>query len=175
MKIIKKTITKNIVKAILISVFAIFSATNVHAEDGAIRFSNNAFKQVISKDAGGLTKYDYVEPGLVLPKDVILYEIVFENISKQPVSNIVVNNPIANNSIYRSSSATGEATEITFSVDGKDFASADALTIKDKTGKVWQAKPEDYVAIRWLYKKELKPGEKSKVTYKTTIKLATGM
>jgi len=165
-----KNIKQNIFKTILISVFTLFAAMNAYAEDGAIRFSNNAFKQVISKAADGKVKYDYVEPGLVLPKDVILYEIVFENISDQEVSNIVVNNPIANNSQYRGNSATGDSTEITFSVDGKNFAAADALTVKDQTGKTWQAKPEDYTAIRWVYKKSLKPGEKGKVTYKTTIK-----
>jgi uncharacterized repeat protein (TIGR01451 family) len=165
-----KNIKQNIFKTILISVFALSVAMNAYAEDGAIRFSNNAFKQVISKAADGSVKYDYVEPGLVLPKDVILYEIVFENISDQEVSNIVVNNPIANNSQYRGNSATGDSTEITFSVDGKNFAAADALTVKDQTGKSWKAKPEDYTAIRWVYKKALKPGEKGKVTYKTTIK-----
>ena len=165
-----KNIKQNIFKTILISVFTLFAAMNAYAEDGAIRFSNNAFKQVISKAADGSVKYDYVEPGLVLPKDVILYEIVFENISDQEVSNIVVNNPIANNSQYRGNSATGDSTEITFSVDGKNFAAADVLTVKDQTGKTWKAKPEDYTAIRWVYKKALKPGEKGKVTYKTTIK-----
>lgn len=165
-----KNIKHNIFKTILISVFTLFTAMNAYAEDGAIRFSNNAFKQVISKAADGTVKYDYVEPGLVLPKDVILYEIVFENISDQEVSNIVVNNPIANNSVYRDSSATGDSTVITFSVDGNNFASADALTVKDTTGKTWKAKPEDYTAIRWVYTKALKPGEKGKVTYKTTIK-----
>lgn len=165
-----KNVKENIFKTFLISVFTLFTAMNAYAEDGAIRFSNNAFKQVISKAADGSVTYDYVEPGLVLPDDVILYEIVFENISDQEVSNIVVNNPIANNSKYRGGSATGDSTEITFSVDGKNFAAADALTVKDQTGKTWKAKPEDYTVIRWVYKKALKPGEKGKVTYKTTIK-----
>jgi uncharacterized repeat protein (TIGR01451 family) len=165
-----KDLKQYMTRTLLISALALMTAMNAYAEDGAIRFSNNAFKQVITKAPDGTTKYDYVEPGLVLPDDVILYEIVFENISKQDVSNIVVNNPIANNSVYRGSSATGDSTEITFSVDGKNFAPADALTVKDKTGKTWKAKPEDYTAIRWIYKKALKPGEKGKVTYKTTIK-----
>ena len=165
-----KNIKQNIIKTMLISAFTLFAAMNAYAEDGAIRFSNNAFKQVISKAADGSVTYDYVEPGLVLPDDVILYEIVFENISDQEVTNIVVNNPIANNSKYRDGSATGDSTEITFSVDGKNFAAADALTVKDQTGKTLKAKPEDYTAIRWVYKKALKPGEKGKVTYKTTIK-----
>jgi len=170
MKITKKNSVNNCWKIVFVSAVAMLTAMNAYAEEGAIRFSNNAFKQVISKAADGSTKYDYVEPGMVLPNDVILYEIVFENISKQNVSNIVVNNPIPNNSKYRGSSATGDSTVITFSVDGKNFASADALKLTKKTGQSRQAKVEDYVAIRWLYKKTLKPGEKGKVTYKTVIK-----
>jgi len=164
-----KNLKKNMIHTFLILVMAMMTTANANAE-GAIRFSNNAYKQVITKSADGSTKYDYVEPGLVLPEDVILYEIVFENISDKEISNIVVNNPIANNSVYRDSSATGDSTIITFSVDGESFASANALTVKDKTGKTWKAKPEDFTAIRWVYTKSLKPGEKGKVTYKTTIK-----
>lgn len=165
-----KNLKQNMVKNILISVLAIFTATSAFAEDGAIKFSNNAFKQVATKSADGSVQYDYIEPGLVLPDDVILYEVVFENISNQDVSNIVINNPIANNSKYRDRSATGDLTTVTFSVDGKLFAAADALTVTDKTGKIWKAKPEDYTVIRWVYNKALKPGEKGKVTYKTSIK-----
>ncbi len=161
----QKTIT-----LLLLFAFSVMLTMNAYAEEGAIRFSNNAFKQVISKKPDGTVQYDYVEPGLVLPNDVILYEIVFENISDQEVSNIVVNNPIANNSVYRDGSASGNSTAISFSVDGKTFAAADALTVTDKTGKKWKAKPEEYTAIRWTYKKALKPGQKEKVTYKTTIK-----
>ena len=166
----QKTQKQKLLTVLLIFSFSLFVSMNTYAEEGAIRFSNNAFKQVISKSADGAVQYDYVEPDLVLPNDVILYEIVFENVSDQEVSNIVINNPIANNSSYRGSSATGDSTEITFSVDGKYFAAADALTVKDKSGKSWQAKPEHYTAIRWVYKKVLKPGEKGRVTYKTTIK-----
>jgi len=162
--------TKNFWKLVLLAVFTSVTSVNANAEEGAIRFSNNAFKQVVSKAADGSVQYDYIEPGLVLPDDVILYEIVFENISDQDVSNIVINNPIPNNSKYRDHSAMGDSTVITFSVDGKNFAPANALTVKDRTGKTWQAKPEDYVAIRWVYKKTLKPGEKGKVSYKTSIK-----
>ena len=125
---------------------------------------------MISKNNDGTVKYDYVEPKLVLPDDVILYEITFENITQQDVSNIVVNNPIANNSIYRESSASGDSTEITFSVDGKNFSSAKTLTVNSAAGVAIKAKAKNYTAIRWVYKKTLKPGEKGKVTYKTTIK-----
>lgn len=154
----------------LLVIFSLFTTAVVSAEQGAIRFSNKAFKQIIVKTKEGAVQYDYVEPKLVLPDDIILYEIEFENISDKAVSDIVINNPIANNSKYRSSSATGTSSEITFSVDGKNFDVVDALAVKDKNGTSRQAKPEEYKAIRWVYKKALKPGEKAKVTYKTSIK-----
>jgi len=162
------------IKNKLINTFLIFAVTfissNAYAEDGAIRFSNNAFKQVTSKTADGRVQFDYVEPALVLPEDIIFYEIVFENISDKDVDNIIINNPIANNSIYRLNSADGASTEITFSADGKTYAGEDDLIVKDKTGRTWKAKPDDYKHIRWVYKKSLKPGEKSRVTYRTSIK-----
>ena len=169
MKILKANKSHYFLSAILIC-FTSLLAVEANAEDGAVRFSNNAFKQVISKNSDGTVKYDYVEPKLVLPDDVILYEIIFENVTQQDISNIVVNNPIANNSKYRENSASGDSTEITFSVDGENFSSAEALTIKGAAGIAVKAKPENYTAIRWVYKKSLKPGEKGKVTYKTTIK-----
>ncbi len=169
MKILKDNKSRHLLSVLLIC-FTSLQTLEANAEDGAVRFSNNAFKQVISKNSDGSVKYDYVEPKLVLPDDVILYEIIFENITQQDISNIVVNNPIANNSTYRESSASGVSTEITFSVDGKNFSSAETLTVKGTTGVSINAKPENYTAIRWVYKKTLKPGEKGKVTYKTTIK-----
>jgi uncharacterized repeat protein (TIGR01451 family) len=165
-----KTQKQKTMTLIILFAFSVMVSMNAYAEGGVIKFSNNAFKQVISKAADGSVQYDYVEPKQVLPKDIILYEIIFENISNENVTDIVINNPIANNSKYRSNSADGKSTEITFSVDGENFAAADALTVKDKSGKSWQAKPESYTAIRWIYKEVLKPGEKSKVTYKTSIK-----
>lgn len=154
----------------LLAIVILIAGFNAYAEQGAIKFSNKAFKQVMTKNSDGSVSYDYIEPGLVLPKDVILYEIVFENISDKPVADIVVNNPIANNSVYREGSATGNSTEITFSVDGKNFADANSLKVTDADGKARPAKPEDYKAIRWKYTKQLNPGEKEKLTYKTMIK-----
>lgn len=160
---------KNLV--LLTSLIAVIGLVPASAfADGEVRFSNNAYKQVIKEGASGSKTYDYVEPGLVIPGDVIMYEIGFENISDKPITNIVINNPLPNNSVYRQGSATTDSYDVTFSVDGKDFKSADKLVVKDKTGKTWLAKPEQYTHIRWVYKKTLQPGEKKSVTYKTVIK-----
>ena len=149
---------------------ALFSG-NVFAEDGSIVLTNIVLKQVIKKDGEGNITYDYVEPKTALPADVMLYTIIFENIGKDSAGGIVINDPVPNNSKYRMGSATGENTTIAFSIDGgKNFGNPGELVVKDKNGKEWTAKPESYTHIRWVYNKELEPGEKSQVSFKTQIK-----
>lgn len=143
----------------------------VLSEEGIIKFSNKVFKQVIKTNEKGEKEFSYVEPTIAIPGDVMLYSITFENIGKQAASNIVVNDPIPNNSKYRINSATGNDTTITFSIDGgKNFGDPEDLVVKDKTGKSWVAKPEEYTHIRWVYGKSLAPGESAEVSFKTAIR-----
>ena len=154
---------------VTLAILAMYTST-VSADDGVIRFTNVAMKQVVKVDAKGEKTIEYIEPKTAIPGDIIRYDIGFENISNQEVSNIVVNNPIPNNSKYRDNSATGKHTEISFSVDGNTFAEPSKLVLKDNTGKTWLATAEQYKHIRWVYKKPLPPGAKSTVSFMTEIK-----
>ena len=164
--------TKLIFKLFFSAIFlsSLFS-TNVFSKDGEIVLTNKVLKQVIKKDKDGNTSYDYIEPKTALPGDIMLYIISFENIGTDPAEAIVINDPIPNNSKYRIDSATGNNTDITFSIDGgKNFGNPKDLVVRDKNGKEWMAKPESYTHIRWVYKKSLAPGEKGEVSFKTKIK-----
>ena len=141
----------------------------VFAEQGSIRLSNTALKQVITVDEAGETTVDFVEPATVIPGDVILYTIEFENIGDQAASNIVIDDPVPNNSIYRDGSARGENTRIQYSIDGERFDSAENLLV-EKDGRKVLASAEDYTAIRWIYTRDLLPGEKKSVSFKTRIR-----
>jgi len=162
---------KNIL-LIAVSVFGLLLIpAQTFAADGPVKFSNKVLKQVIKTKPGGGKEFSYVEPTIAIPGDVMLYTITFENIGKQAVSNIVVNDPVPNNSAYRINSAVGKNTTVTFSIDGgKEFGNPEDLVVKDKAGKSWVAKPEEYTHIRWVYGKSLAPGETGEVSFKTKIK-----
>ncbi len=164
---------KNLKPSILFFVslltLGVFSSS-ASADDGVIKFTNVAMKQVVKIDAKGEKTIEYVEPKTAIPGDIIRYDIGFENISDQEVSNIVVNNPVPNNSKYRDKSAKGEDTDISFSVDGTTFAEPSRLVLKDNTGKTLLATAAQYKHIRWVYKKPLPPGAKSTVSFMTEIK-----
>ena len=167
----KITTIKNLCLIAFASFGLLLMPGQASAEDGPIKFANKVLKQVIKTNDKGEKTFSYVEPTIAVPGDVMLYTITFENVGKQPVSNIVVNDPIPNNSKYRMNSATGKNTKVTFSIDGgNNFGNPEDLVVKDKTGKSWVAKPEEYTHIRWVYGKTLAPGEKGEVSFKTSIK-----
>ena len=139
-------------------------------EQGVIKFTNKAFKEVEVTNEKGEKEYKLVEPATVLPKDEIIYVINFENTGSQPVSNIKITDPIPNNSVYKKNSAFGAGTVIEFSVDGgKTYDKPENLRAKDKTGAEAAAQPEDYTNIRWIYTDTLQPGQEGTVTFRTII------
>lgn len=158
----------------MIFCLAMFSATfstQALAKEGQIKLTNKVFKQVITTNKKGEKKLDYIEPSLAIPGDVMFYITTFENISQETADDIVIKNAIPNNSNYRTGSAKGKNTAITFSVDkAKSYGRPEKLFVIDKAGKKWTARPEDYTDIRWIYKKPLVAGEKATVTFKTIIK-----
>jgi uncharacterized repeat protein (TIGR01451 family) len=162
MKIIKKIIST-------FAVFLMFAANSAFAEEGAIRLANKAMKQVIAINDKGEREVSFVEPTTVIPGDVILYTIEFENISNEEAANIVIDDPVPNNSLYRDGSAAGENAEIMFSLDGKKFDVAENLFVEDNGAKRL-ASAKDYRSVRWIIKQALKPGEKKTVSFKTEIK-----
>ena len=167
----KITNIKNISSIVIAFLGFAFISSYALAESDAVKFTNKALKQVITTNDKGEKEFSYVEPELALPDDVILYSIVFENIGKEVINDIVVNDPVPNNTKYRMNSAAGKDTKITFSIDGgKNFGNPEDLVVKDKSGRSWVAKPEEYTHIRWAYGKALAPGDKGEVSFKTTIK-----
>ena len=92
----------------------------------------------------------------VLPGDVIVYTLQYENKGDEAAQNVVLNDPIPQGTSYVVASAFSPAAEVSFSIDGKAFKNPSLLTyMVKKNGKTEQRKasPEQYTRIRWLVKK----------------------
>jgi uncharacterized repeat protein (TIGR01451 family) len=139
-------------------------------DDGVIKFTNKAFKEIEVTNDKGEKEYKLVEPGTVLPKDEIIYIITFENTGDRPVSNIRITDPIPNNSLYKRNSAFGAGTKIEFSIDGgKSYAAPENLKTRNASGAEVTAQPENYTHIQWIYTDVLQPGQEGTVTFRTTV------
>ena len=152
--------------AVLLAVFHI----PAHAAPGALELKSLAEKEItVVKNGKKEIKRVVVEKAL--PQDEIIYTTTFKNLINKPAGDIVITNPVPNDSVYKGGSAAGSNTVITFSVDGgKQFASADKLTVKTIEDKIRPALPSDYTHIRWTYQGELGVGKSGAVSFRTAIK-----
>jgi len=154
---------------VLLAMLGSFSLS-AHAADGAITVKNIAQTEVEVVDKIGKKALQRLPVEKAIPGTEVIYTTTFENISKASASNIVINNPIPENTLYKADSAFGKDCEILFSVDGKKFAHAEELKVKDAEGKERNAVASDYTHIRWTYKVPLAPGKSGSVGFRATIK-----
>lgn len=109
---------------------------------------------VVEKDGKQVEKR--VSATDVVPGDVIVYTLQYENKGDEAAQNVVLNDPIPQGTSYIVASAFGPLAEVRFSVDGKTFKKPSLLTYTvNKNGKTEQRKasPEQYTHIRWIVKK----------------------
>ena len=160
---------KCLIATVLISLF-LLPALSLAANSVDIKIKAEKLTTVI-KDGKKVTKaipYKKFQPG-----DTILYTITYTNNTNEAVSNAVIDDPIPAGTAYIPESATGEGTEITYSIDkGKTFNKPTLLVYQVETrGKKEQrvATPDQYTNIRWTIP-NLKIKGSGKVSFKVSVK-----
>jgi uncharacterized repeat protein (TIGR01451 family) len=153
-----------------LTAFLLVVSISAHAAD-AVEVRNIAEVEVEVVDSKGNKTLERQPVVKAVPGTEVIYTTTYKNLIAKPVGNIVINNPVPNNTAYKSGSATGANTDITFSVDGgKRFATPDKLTVKDKDGKDRPALASEYTHIRWAHKGELAAGKSGEVSFRAVIK-----
>ena len=142
-----------------------------HAQQaGNIEVKNVAEVEIVTKDAKGKETLKRAPAGKVVPGDEVIYTTTFKNIGTKAASNITINNPIPANTSLTAGSVFGANTDITYSLDGKVFATPDKLKVKNKEGKDVPATAADFTHIRWSLKGELAAGKTGEVGFRAVIK-----
>ena len=90
--------------------------------------------------------------------DEVFFTLHIRNTTPAVVPDVVVTWPVPTNTVYVRGSASGPATEISFSVDGgRTFGRGSQLRIQDETGNERVATERDYTHIRWKLRYPLAP------------------
>lgn len=158
---------------ILTSLSALLLAVSIsaHAAPGAVEVKSIAEVEIEVVDSKGNKTLKRQPVVKAVPGTEVIYTTTYKNLIAKPVGNIVINNPVPNDTAYKSGSATGANTDITFSIDGgKNFATPDKLTVKGKDGKERPAQASEYTHIRWAHKGELAAGKSGEVSFRAVIR-----
>jgi uncharacterized repeat protein (TIGR01451 family) len=157
-------------KKILISLMLTSLSMFAIAQD-KVTIDSKAFVE-IKKTVDGKEKKT-LEPAVsVLPGQTVVFKNTVDNKNKTTVQDIAVTNAIPKDiSFYSVFSDDEKNTEYQYSIDGKEFKTANQLYTKDpKTGESRLARPEEYTAIRWIYKSNFPASSKLDFGYKGILK-----
>lgn len=139
-------------------------------EKGAVELKAVAEMDVEIINDDGQKEIQRVPAAKVVPGDVVIYTIFYTNNGAEPAENFVITNPVPEHMIYLATSAGGENSEITFSVDGgNNYDIPENLTITDSQGEQRAAKVSDYTHIRWVMDEPVAPEQTGYVNFKAQL------
>lgn len=158
--------------AMVLAVLLILWAGPVFSADpGALELKTVARKEIVVQDKDGKKITQIVPAGKVVPGDEVIYVIEYRNISQTTADNVFVTDPIPQEMIYRTGSAKGEGTTVTFSIDGGvTYNVPENLKVTGEDGKPQVAGPEKYTHIRWNLDNPLPAGQGGQVTFRAELK-----
>ncbi len=133
-----------------------------------------AQKEVIVKDKEGKSRIEWAEADKTNPGDVLKFTITYTNAGPTEARAAVINNPVPAGTAYVGGSAEGKDTDVSFSLDGKNFEAPPLIKYKAKQadGKEveYQATPDMYRHIRWKLTKPVPPKASGTVSFKVTVR-----
>ena len=131
-------------------------------------------KKVVLSNAAGEARTEWREVRNLKPGDMLKYTITYTNTSSTEARDAVIVDSVPFRSEYVNSSAAGKNTEISFSLDGKEFRPPALLTYKATAPgtpeQEFMATPEMYTHIRWQITKPVPTGATGKVSFKVILK-----
>jgi uncharacterized repeat protein (TIGR01451 family) len=145
-------------KKIIAAAIACTFASQAFAQaEGCIELKTTAqVEKEVVNDKGEKTKV-LVDAGKVVPGTEVIWTVTANNVCKQASDGVTINNAVPAHMTLVPNSAIGPGSDITFSVDGKQFAPAGQLTVADN-GAARPARTEELKHIRWELKGSLQPG-----------------
>lgn len=153
----------------LIAMFAATFAVQSHAADPAcVALETTAQVEKETTGANGQKSKVLVPAGKVVPGTEVIWTVSANNVCKQPSDKVTINNPVPEHMTLVPNSATGAGSDITFSVDGKQFAPAGKLTVQEN-GAARPARAEEYRHIRWEFRNPLQPGARAIAQFRAVL------
>lgn len=123
-------------------------------------------KEVVN-DKGEKSKV-LVDAGKVVPGTEVVWTVTANNVCKVPSDKVTINNAVPEHMTLVPGSAIGAGSDITFSLDGKTFATADKLTVTEN-GATRPAHADEYKHIRWEFKNSLQPGASAFARFRAVL------
>ncbi len=161
---------RNLITAVL---FILLALPTLALAKPAVEVSMIVEKElVVVEDGKEVTKMVTAEE--IIPSEVLFYTITFTNNGDEAATNAVINNPVPEGTAYLPNTASDEAGNVSFSIDGGQTYKKPTLltyevTLPDGSKEQRTASPEQYTHIRWQVEK-IEVGQTGKISFQVRVK-----
>ena len=148
--------------------FTTFLLNAAHAQN-CIELKNEVQMEQEYTEANGQKAKRLVPVTKIVPGNEVVYTLSARNVCDKPADKVVIDNPVPQHTTYVMGSAMGTGTDISYSLDGKAFAKAESLSVKNADGSTRAASAADIKAIRWTYTTPIGASQVGFVRFRATI------
>lgn len=152
------------------AIASLFAVNAFAQEKACVVLKTDAQMEQEYTDAQGKPAKRLVPPGKVVPGNEIIWTITATNTCAKPAEKVVVENNVPEHMTYVAGSAMGVGTEITYSLNGSDFAALNSLTVREADGSTRPARADEIKSIRWVYGSAFAASATGFVRYRATVK-----
>lgn len=139
------------------------------ADGNVLDIRTTVQKEALVVDEDGTETTELVAADTVVPGEVVVYTVAFENVGSEDADNVVITNPLPAELTYVGGSVDSADTRVEFSADGgRTYGAADELTIDEAAGER-RAGPEDFTHIRWIVAGVMEPGTSGSAQFRARL------
>lgn len=118
-------------------------------------------------DAQGRRAVVLEAPRMVAPGDRLVFMLRYRNTGRQPATDFVVTNPLPHAVSYQ---GTPDAGAIVSVDGGANWGTLPQLRIRERSGSVRGARPEDVTHVRWALKHAIPAGSTGKLMFRGIVR-----
>jgi len=157
-------------KSSAVVVFALLPAAAALAQDkGCIELKTVAQTERTVTGPDGKPQQLLLPAATVVPGTEVVWTVTATNVCARPAGDVSIDSPVPQHMSYVPGSAIAAAFTVSYSLDGKRYGAADALSVREADGTTRAARPDEYRHVRYAMRTALAPGEAVSARYRTRV------
>ncbi len=136
---------------------------------GCIELKTTAQTERTVTGPDGRPETTLVPASTVVPGSEVIWTVTATNVCTKPAGDVSIDSPIPEHMAYIAGSAVATAFSVSYSIDGKRYAAAETLTVREADGTDRAARPEEFRHVRYAMRVALAPGESVSARYRTRV------
>ncbi len=137
---------------------------------GCIELKSVAETEESYRDANGQPAVRLVPVAKVVPGTQVIWTLSATNVCAVAADKVFIDNPVPAHMSLLGDSARGAGADVSYSLDGKQFAPPEQLRVVDADGATRAARADEYTHIRWVFRNSIGPGQLAAASFRATVR-----